>query len=163
MGRQITPADLSLQLSRLEAVFGPPKDRTDGQKIMLAREWFEALRGYGLNTVTAAIDKLVRSWRFGWQGALAEASSLCMTDDDEWREALGMVRRDRDRSHRAEAPDTPPTPEQIERVVAKVAALKARLARADREMMAPIHRAASPRKSNREGASPEFLALVGED
>lgn len=91
MGQKITAALLTEQLTRMNAVFGNPKDRTEGQIRIMANEWHRALGGFGAVTVVRAITRTIETWKFGWMGALAEVVELCKADDVSWRDALGLI------------------------------------------------------------------------
>lgn len=91
VGPTITAAQLTEQLTRMNAVFGNPKDRTEGQIRIMANEWLRALGGYGAGTVVRAINQLIETWKFGWMGALAEVVEKCKMDDAGWRDAFGMI------------------------------------------------------------------------
>ena len=91
VGPKITAAILTDQLTRMNAVFGNPKDRTEGQIRIMANEWLRALSAFGAVTVVKAITRTIETWKFGWQGALAEVVEQCRADDTSWRDAFGLV------------------------------------------------------------------------
>lgn len=91
VGPKITAAILTDQLTRMNAVFGNPKDRTEGQIRIMANEWHRALSAFGAVTVVKAITRTIETWKFGWQGALAEVVEQCRADDTSWRDAFGLV------------------------------------------------------------------------
>ncbi len=75
----------------MNAVFGNPKDRTEGQIRIMAAEWHRALGNFGTVTVVRAITQTIETWKFGWMGALAEVVEKCRTDEASWQDAYGMV------------------------------------------------------------------------
>lgn len=91
VGPKITAAILTEQLTRMNAVFGNPKDRTEGQIRIMANEWHRALSAFGAATVVKAITRTIETWKFGWQGALAEVVEQCRADDASWRDAFGLI------------------------------------------------------------------------
>lgn len=88
-GEPITPAQLSDQLTRLNAVFGDPKGRADEQMFIMAREWFSALKGFGFKTLQLSVTKHIRDGK--WWPALSEIVALCRAEDESWRDVYGLV------------------------------------------------------------------------
>ena len=89
-GHPVTIEQLAIELTRLTACFGPPKDRTEKQQRQMAGEWFRALRYFGGLAVERAIDKLLTTSK--WFPTLAEVHALCAADTDGWKDALGVPR-----------------------------------------------------------------------
>lgn len=130
VGQTITAAFLTEQLTRMNAVFGNPKDRTEGQIRIMANEWHRALSHFGAVTVARAITRTIETWKFGWQGALAEVVEQCRNDDASWRDALGMIQEPSrglvdwtGRGERFERPGLT-TAQEIEKRAAEIAAMK---------------------------------------
>lgn len=77
-------------MERLEAAWGPPKDRSAGQMASMLREWFAQLDRFGVRSVEAAFTHVIGTHKFQWAGAIVELVSYCTKDDSDWRDALGM-------------------------------------------------------------------------
>jgi hypothetical protein len=87
-GQPISALQLTDELTRLNAVFGSPKDRTMDQIRVMANEWMKALKPFGRATVHRAVSKLIQESK--WWPALAEVLALCLADEEGWRDALGI-------------------------------------------------------------------------
>lgn len=130
VGPSITAQLLTEQLTRMNAVFGNPKDRTDAQIRIMANEWHRALSHFGAVTVVKAITRTIETWKFGWQGALAEVVEQCRADDTSWRDAFGLkhepLRGLEDWTGRGERFERAGrnTQEEIKHRVAEIAAMK---------------------------------------
>lgn len=135
VGEQITPKQLTAEMARLNAAFGPPKDRTPEQVRVMTNEWYRALQGFGHKTVKLAIDKVVLTWvpSFGrtWP-SIAEVHAICQKEETEWADVKGITGRRypglEDWTGRGDAPKPfeIQSPEQIAaRKAAAVARMKA--------------------------------------
>lgn len=90
---------------------------------VMANEWLKALRTFGVQTVHRATTKCIQESK--WWPALAEVVALCRSDEDGWRDALGI--KD-ERRHHAEplafAQDGRTEAEEIAYRAAQVASMK---------------------------------------
>jgi hypothetical protein len=90
VGSRLTPEVLAKQMERLEANWGPPKDRTAGQMVAMTREWFSQLERFGSKTVTDAFTHVIGTHEFQWGGVFPKILGYCTRDDSEWREIVTM-------------------------------------------------------------------------
>lgn len=88
VGKPLTREALANQMARLEAAWGPPKNRTTGQMAAMADEWFHQLNKFGERSVELAVTHVLGANRFEWLGALAEVFAFCNRDHSEWREVV---------------------------------------------------------------------------
>lgn len=90
---------------------------------VMANEWLKALKGYGVATVHRAVTKMIHESK--WWPALAEVVALCRSDEDGWRDALGIKP---ERRYNAEplvfAQDGRTEAEEIAHRVATIASMK---------------------------------------
>ena len=75
-------------MERLEANWGPPKDRTAGQMVVMTREWFSQLERFGCKTVTDAFTHVIGNHEFQWAGVFPKILGFCTRDDREWRDVV---------------------------------------------------------------------------
>ena len=88
--RKITRRELSVELARLNAVFGVPRDRTADLARVMANEWFNALSLFGAGVVRDAVTKAIASLKF-WP-TIAEVLRLCEAGNDDLKAILGVER-----------------------------------------------------------------------
>ena len=90
---------------------------------VMANEWMKALKPFGLKTVHRAVTKLIQESK--WWPALAEVLAVCRSDEEGWRDALGI--KD-DRRYVAEPVaferDGRTTDEEIQHRVSEIAEMK---------------------------------------
>lgn len=91
VGETLTPEQLTYQMTRLNAAFGAPRDRSEDMTRMMAREWYRALKGFGHKTVASAVTKLIATSKF-WP-TISEVHAICDTDEHGWKDALGLLPR----------------------------------------------------------------------
>lgn len=166
VGSPLTLDALTGQLNRLEAAWGAPKDRTPAQFVGMAREWFVQLHKFGTRTVEQAITHVIGANKFQWTGAIAEVVAFCNRDHAEWREVVVAqlpppTRQDPEPFER----DGRTTAEEIEFRAKQIAEWKqAAGLKSMSEVIAEenSNRAKTVSPAMLEGASPEFLELIGQ-
>jgi hypothetical protein len=89
VGENLTPEALADELTRLNAAFGSPRDRSPDMMRVLANEWFKALGGFGRKTVNFAINRIIATNRF-WP-AIAEVRDICVKEDRDWQDVYGLI------------------------------------------------------------------------
>lgn len=89
LGDPLTPEVLALQLSRLDRVFSPGRERTDDHRRQLAREWYEALAGFGAVVVRRSIDHLIAHHTSDFWPVPALAVAWCTRETRELSHAFG--------------------------------------------------------------------------
>ncbi len=115
----MTPEVLAKQMERLEANWGPPKDRTAGQMVAMTREWFSQLERFGAKTVTDAFTHVIGTHEFQWGGVFPRILGYCTRDDSEWREIVAMQVPALPAPEEKLAPDNR-TPEERAAVIAEI-------------------------------------------
>lgn len=89
VGDRVSARELAKQMARLNAEYGPLKDLTADQVRVKAAEWLHALDSFGWRTLDRAVNQWLRVGK--WWPKLSEIYELCKSDDDSWRDALGLL------------------------------------------------------------------------
>lgn len=84
----LTPEGLAGQLARLGAVYGPPKDRSREDVLLMTREWFSALEIFGQAMVADAVSKWITKGK--WWPSISEIREECERDRDDCKAILGL-------------------------------------------------------------------------